>query len=185
MAEEEEKETGESKKKSGGLSPKLKIIIVAGLAVAIIGISAGVGGFMARSAAAAAAPPQAPQATQPAAEETATGETKTDVQYTYYEMEPTLVNLDEPRLARYIRASIVLAVKGENFKAVSELVEKKKPELKSWLTVYLAGCSLEDVRGPKNLNRICREVREAFNEQLWPGSKPLIEKVLLKEFAVQ
>jgi flagellar basal body-associated protein FliL len=100
-------------------------------------------------------------------------------------MEPTIVNLDEPRLARYIRASIVLAVRGENFKAVSELVDKKKPELKSWLTVYLAGCSLEDVRGPKNLNRICREVREAFNEQLWPGGKPLIEKVLLKEFAVQ
>jgi flagellar basal body-associated protein FliL len=184
MAEEEEKEVAQTIKKSGGLSPKLKVVIVVGLAVAIIGISAAVGGFMARSATAAAAPAQASQTTQPA-EEPAAGEAKSDVQYTYYEMEPTIVNLDEPRLARYIRASIVLAVKGENFKAVSELVDKKKPELKSWLTVYLAGCSLEDVRGPKNLNRICREVREAFNEQLWPGGKPQIEKVLLKEFAVQ
>jgi flagellar basal body-associated protein FliL len=184
MAEEEEKEVAQTIKKSGGLSPKLTVAIVVGLAVAIIGISAAVGGFMARSATAAAAPAQTPQATQPA-EEPAAGETKSDVQYTYYEMEPTIVNLDEPRLARYIRASIVLAVRGENFKAVSELVDKKKPELKSWLTVYLAGCSLEDVRGPKNLNRICREVREAFNEQLWPGGKPQIEKVLLKEFAVQ
>ena len=46
-------------------------------------------------------------------------------------MEPIIVNLDEPRLARYIRASIVLAVKGDNYKAVSELVDRKKPELKS------------------------------------------------------
>jgi flagellar basal body-associated protein FliL len=183
MAEEEKKEVADAIKKGGGLSPKLKIIIVVGLAVAIIGVSAAVGGFMARSATAAAAPPQSSQ-TQPA-DEPAAGETKSDVQYTYYEMEPIIVNLDEPRLARYIRASIVLAVKGENFKAVSELVDKKKPELKSWLTVYLAGATLEDVRGPKNLNRICREVREAFNEQLWPSSKPLVEKVLLKEFAVQ
>ena len=182
MAEEEKKEVADAIKKSGGLSPKLKIVIVLVLAVAIIGISAAVGGFMARSAA-AVAPAQTPQ-TQPA-EEPAAGETKSDVQYTYFEMEPIIVNLDEPRLARYIRASIVLAVKGENFKTVSELVDKKKPELKSWLTVYLAGATLEDVRGPKNLNRICREVREAFNEQLWPSSKPLVEKVLLKEFAVQ
>ena len=181
MAEEEQKEVTDTIKKSGGLSPKLKAAIVVGLAVAIIGISAAVGGFMARSAAGAA--PPSPQ-TQPA-EEPSANDIKGDVQYTYYEMEPTIVNLDEPRLARYIRASIVLAVKGDNYKAVAELVDKKKPELKSWLTVYLAGCSLEDVRGPKNLNRICREVREAFNEQLWPGSRPLIEKVLLKEFAVQ
>jgi flagellar basal body-associated protein FliL len=184
MAENEEKEVNEAIKKTRGLSPKLKLVIVVVLAVAIIGVSAAVGGFMARSATAAApTPAQTPQ-TQPA-EDLATSEIKTDIQYTYCEMEPIIVNLNEPRLARYIRASIVLAVKGENFKTVSELVEKKKPELKSWLTVYLAGCSLEDVRGPKNLNRICREVREAFNEQLWSGSKPLIEKVLLKEFAVQ
>ncbi len=184
MAEnEEKKEVTEAIKKTGGLSPKFKLAIVMVLAVAIIGISAAVGGFAAHSAAAGGAPSQTPQ-TQPA-EDLAPAEVRSDVQYTYYEMEPIIVNLDEPRLARYIRASIVLAVKGDNYKAVSELVDRKKPELKSWLTVYLAGCTLEDVRGPKNLNRICREVREAFNEQLWPGSRPLIEKVLLKEFAVQ
>lgn len=103
----------------------------------------------------------------------------------YYDLEPIIVNLDEPRLARYIRASIVLSIKPENHKKVSNLIEQRKPELKSFLTVYLAGCTLEDVRGPKNLNRIRREILNAFNDQLFPGTKPLIDEVLFKEFAVQ
>ncbi len=177
MAEDAEKKVAEPLGKKG-LSPIVKLAVVAVLALVVIGTSAMVGGFAARSAA-------SPVAQSQPAEESAAGESRSDVQYTYYEMEPIIVNLDEPRLARYIRASVVLAVRGENYKAVTELAEKKKPEMKSWLTVYLAGCTLEDVRGPKNLNRICREVQEAFNQELWPNSKPLIEKVLLKEFAVQ
>jgi flagellar basal body-associated protein FliL len=187
-AEDEQKPAAETIKKGAGMSSKLKLIIIAVLGLAVVGGSAAVGGFMAHHASAETKTKTPDQpANEPAAveEEHVPAEIKSGVQYAYVEMEPIIVNLDEPRLARYIRASIVLAVKGENAKAVNETVEKKKPELKSWLTVYMAGCSLEDVRGPKNLNRICREIRESFNDQLWPGSKPMIEKVLLKEFAVQ
>ena len=107
------------------------------------------------------------------------------VEYSYYEFEAITVNLDEPRLARHVRAMPILAIKTSGYAAASAAVEKKKLELSNWLTVYLAGCSLEEVRGSKNLNRIQREIREAFNDQLWPGGAPLIDHVLFKEFKVQ
>jgi flagellar basal body-associated protein FliL len=105
--------------------------------------------------------------------------------FSYHDLEPIIVNLDEPRLARYVRVSITLAVKADNSKAATEVLDKKKPELKSWLTVYLAGCTLEQVRGANNLNRIRREILDHFNQNLWPEQTPLIDHVLLKEFAIQ
>lgn len=109
-------------------------------------------------------------------------------QYEYYDFEPIVVNLDEPRLARYVRCSVTLALDNSNkkgAKAAVELLDERKPELKNWLTVFMAGCSLEDVRGAKNLNRLQREIQEAFNQQLWPDQKPMIHHILFKDFAVQ
>jgi flagellar basal body-associated protein FliL len=103
----------------------------------------------------------------------------------YIDFEPITVNLNEPRLARYVRATVTLALKEDSEKAAAAAIEKKKPELKNYLTVYLAGCTLEDVRGPRNLNRIRREMQDALNDQLWPDGKGLIDHVLFKEFAVQ
>ena len=54
-----------------------------------------------------------------------------------------------------------------------------------WLTVYLASLHLEDIRGDNNLKRIQSQVMDAFNEKLFPDSKPKIKNVLFKEFAVQ
>lgn len=185
----EEKKPAAEAKKDSKPNPMIKLIIIAVAALVAIGAAAFVGGTMANKA---GADPAAQAESQPAndaeavsaEEQHGDGAHKGDSQFGYVDMEPIIVNLDEPRLARYVRANITLAVKGDA-KPVAEIVEKKMPELKSWLTVYLSGCTLEDVRGPKNLNRICREIREAFNDQLWPGAKPQIEKVLLKEFAVQ
>jgi len=80
---------------------------------------------------------------------------------------------------------MTLAFKPENFKLATETIEKRLPELRSRLTVYLSGCTLEDVRGPKNLNRIRREIQDSLNRDLWPGGNPLIEEVFFKEFVVQ
>lgn len=105
--------------------------------------------------------------------------------YLYYDLEPITVNLDEPRLARYVRATITLAFDAEQEKAVLSKVEKRLPELKNWLAVYLAGRTLDEVRGAQSLNRVRREICEAFNEQIWPQQPPRIHHVLFKEFAVQ
>lgn len=105
--------------------------------------------------------------------------------YAYYEFEGITVNLDEPRLARYIRATIILAIRVEKSQDAIQRLEKKKPELTNWLTIFLASRTLEEVRGARSLNRMRREIRDSFNEQLWPNRAPVIEHVLFKDFAVQ
>ena len=106
-------------------------------------------------------------------------------EFGYYDFEPIIVNLDEPRLARYIRVTITLVIKAENHDAAKAALDKRKPELKNWLTTYFASCTLDNVRGAPSMNRLRREILDAFTQQLWPNQKPLIEQVLFKEFAVQ
>ncbi|MFA6132730.1 MAG: flagellar basal body-associated FliL family protein [Phycisphaerae bacterium] len=195
--------------KATGAGPK-KLLFTLGLALGSIIISSVVGGVMGTlmgkdvPAQAQAADKPAAEAEktppEPAAEENAkesakegghgdkaeaSGPVLKEGELGYYDLESVTVNLDEPRLGRYVRATIVLAMEAKDFKAASEVLNKRKPDLKSWLTVYLAGCTVEDVRGPRNLNRIRNEIRDSFNEQLWPDRKPLVAKVLFKEFAVQ
>ncbi len=105
--------------------------------------------------------------------------------YQYLDIEPITINLDEPRLARYVRATITLAFDAKQELEVSKQVEQRMPELKNWLAVYLAGRTLDEVRGAQSLNRVRREICEAFNEQIWPQQPPRIHHVLFKEFAVQ
>jgi flagellar basal body-associated protein FliL len=106
-------------------------------------------------------------------------------EFTYYDFESIAVSLNEPRMDRYLRLTIVLAFKDSDGDAAKELLAKKKPELKSWLTIFLSGCSLDDVRGEKSLNRLKREIRDSLNTQLWATSRPLIDHVLFKDLAVQ
>lgn len=105
--------------------------------------------------------------------------------YKYYEFTPITVNLKEPRLDRYIRATITLAVKKDDWNdGGGKSIEEREPQLRNWLTVYFSEQTLDDVRGKKKLNRIRREIKDAINDQLG-GFAPLVDQVLFKEFAVQ
>jgi flagellar basal body-associated protein FliL len=104
----------------------------------------------------------------------------------YDGMDPIVANLDEPGVTRYVRVSIILEIslkvdphKGQVF------LDEKKVLLQDWLTTYLAGLSLEDVRGSRNLNRIKREMQNQFNQLLFGQDKSYVDRVLFKEFAVQ
>jgi len=108
-----------------------------------------------------------------------------DAMLAYHDLEPIVVNLNEPRLTRYVRATLTLATRKEDEIAARAAIEKRMPELKNWLILYLADCSLDELRGARNLNRILREIQDSFNEKLWPDSRPLIVKVDFKEWAVQ
>jgi len=103
----------------------------------------------------------------------------------YKDLESITVNLDEPRLARYVHATITLGIAKEEFEKVSQHIDANMLILRDWLTVYLTSLTLDEVRGPANLNRIRREILDAFNEKLWPNAKPHIRKVLFKDFAVK
>ena len=104
----------------------------------------------------------------------------------YYDLDPVVANLNEPSVTRYVRASLTLEMSSDlDAKDGEDFLDEKKPILINWLTVYLSGLSLEDVRGDKNLRSIQSQIREAFNEELFPNSKPHIRQILIKEFPVQ
>jgi flagellar basal body-associated protein FliL len=104
----------------------------------------------------------------------------------YYDFEPVVANLNEPGATRYIRAALTLQISTAlDSKTGTTFLEEKKPILRNWLTIYLAGQTIEDTRGDKNLRRIQSEILDAFNEKLFPDSKPLIKGVFFKDFAIQ
>jgi len=104
----------------------------------------------------------------------------------YYHLDPVIANLDVDDVTRYVKASLTLEISFEvDEKKGTAFIDEKKPILTNWLTVYLASLSLEDIRGDSNLKRIQSQVMDAFNEKLFPDSKPNIKNVLFKEFAVQ
>ena len=104
----------------------------------------------------------------------------------YYDLEPVIANLNVTDVTRYVRASLTLEVSSEvDKKNGLTFFDEKKPILTNWLTVYLASLGLEDIRGDVNLKRIQSQVLDAFNEKLFPDSKPKIKSILFKEFAVQ
>ncbi|NBB95039.1 MAG: hypothetical protein GVY16_04790 [Planctomycetes bacterium] len=105
--------------------------------------------------------------------------------YAYYEFDPLTVNLNVPRQNRYIRATVVLAVREKDRGDAMPLFEKRRVELTNWLMTHLAGLTLDEVTGRKNIVRIQREIRDAVNQQLWPDRRPRVEQVLFKDFAIQ
>jgi flagellar basal body-associated protein FliL len=113
---------------------------------------------------------------------------KTDTQkpWLFTKMDPIVANLDEPGVTRYVRVSVILELSSKLDSINGEVfLEEKKIILQDWMTTYLAGLSLEDVRGSRNLNRIKQDVLDQFNKLLFGPDKAYVEKVLFKEFAVQ
>ena len=102
------------------------------------------------------------------------------------EFEPVLANLDEPGVTRYVRVTITLEMSPELDEIKGrEFLGTKKMMVRDWLTTYLAGLSLEDVRGSRNLNRIKKDILDECNKLLFPKGQPFVQKIFFKEFAVQ
>ncbi len=104
----------------------------------------------------------------------------------YFDLEPIVANLDEPSATRYVRATLTLEMSTEmDQRKGTAFIEQKKPLLTNWLTIYLSSLNLESIRGDRNLKRIQSQICEGFNDKLFPDSKPLINRILFKEFAIQ
>jgi flagellar basal body-associated protein FliL len=104
----------------------------------------------------------------------------------YFNLDPVVANLDEPGATRYVRAAFTLEMPAElNIDKGTAFLEQKKPLITNLLTIYLAGLNIESIRGDKNLKRIQADLCDLFNERLYPDSKPMIRRILIKEFAVQ
>ena len=104
----------------------------------------------------------------------------------FYPLESVTANPDEPGAMRFIRATLTLELSSElSSEEDSFIIEEKKPVLVDWLTIYLSSLTIEDASGGKNKKRIQAQILDAFNETLFPDSKPKIKKILLTEFAIQ
>jgi flagellar basal body-associated protein FliL len=112
----------------------------------------------------------------------------------FFNMQPVIANLNEPGVTRFVRATITMEISKELEPITSDdgsellsnpLLMSKKPVLENWLTIYLSGLSISDTQGAKNKMKIQLQILDAFNQELFPDSKPLIKKILLKEFVIQ
>lgn len=186
MADEDKKneqEAVEEEKSSKGGILKWAILGV------IIAVCAGSGFLLGRLLAGSPAPettmpPQETQEIQETESETSDSDEGSQDMW-YHDLEPVVANLNEPKVTRYVRATLTLAISRKTDKKGPAYFDNKKPYIINWLTIYLASQSLEDIRGDKNLKRIQSEVKDLLNEKLFPDSKPPITRVLFREFAVQ
>jgi len=104
----------------------------------------------------------------------------------FHPLEPVTTNLNEPGAMRFVRATLTLEISSELSSEEGPLIiEEKKPVLIDWLTIYLGSLTIEDTSGGRNKKRIQSQILDAFNEMLFPDSKPKIKKILLTEFAIQ
>jgi len=186
--EQEESKQGDGRASRKKLLPKslFKWIIMAAVLIACAGAGFGLGRIF---AAGRSVEPPAPTDSQPAlpAAKATPPENKLDAaQIWYFDLQPVVANLDEPRVTRYVRATLTLAISSDlNQKEGTALLTEKAPLLTNWLTIYLASLSLDDTRGDLNLRRLQAQILDNFNETLFPDNKALIKQILFKEFAVQ
>jgi flagellar basal body-associated protein FliL len=104
----------------------------------------------------------------------------------YYDLEPTVANLNEPGVTRYVRIALTLEVgNGLGDKEGLPLLDQKKPLMKHWLTLYLSNQTVETIRGEKNLRQVQTQIADVLNQNLFPSTKPRIVRVLFKELAIQ
>ncbi len=153
------------------------------LIMAVVGVVCGLGGMMVPRLFGAGSTTQA-QAEQAAEKEKADKQDDAQDETVYVPFGDVVVNLNEPRLNRYMRVNISLEVRAEDADEITKLVEQKKPLLKNWLIAYLSDKQLEEVRGAAALNRLSREIRDAFNRIL-VGDEEKILGVLFEEFNIQ
>ena len=184
---QEDNKSQKSEKKSL-IGRFLPIVII----VLVVGLCAGAGLLLGRLLSG----PSSTQASESSPKENESNQTDTaksdnnsqdkSEDFWYYDLEPVVANLNEPNVTRYISISITLQISPEfGEKNGKPRIDQKIPVLRDWLTVYLTGLSLEDIRGDKNLKSIQSQILESFNSTLFPDSKPMIKHILFKNCAVQ
>ena len=181
----EEKPQAKDEKESGGLNLK-SYLIMAGIMVAgcaggfalaqLIGPST-----VTPSAAKAAEAPKAPTF------EEMLENTSKDAKIWFYDIEPAVVvNLNEPGVTRMLRAGITIELSPKmNEEQGMVFLTEKNIILRGFLTTYLAELTLEQVRGSRNLTRIQNEIKEHFNDLLFPDTRPYVTGIILKDFIAQ
>lgn len=103
-----------------------------------------------------------------------------------FELDPITANLNEPGSTRMVQVTVVLELAAAMDQTEGEKFLKEKViHLRDWLGTYLAGMKLIQVKGSSSQSRMKVDIQESFNNKLFPDSKPLVQKVMLKDFIIQ
>lgn len=96
-------------------------------------------------------------------------------------------NINDGQLTRFLKVSITLQFQhhSQDITELENLLNKKKPILKSWLLAYLSAQGLDDIRGGVGQNRLRREIKNHFSEVLYPDGEKQIQSLLFEEFIIQ
>lgn len=189
--ETKEEEKQEDEKKREEINRKTSGGVLSWIIMFVVVVSCGSAGFVLGRLFAASRilkPAQHSQANTPAQIEPLNADAPAEKSEKgwYYDLEPIIANLNEPGVTRYVRVKLTLEISPEvDKKKGIAFFNEKNPLLTNWLAIYFASLNLENIRGDNNLKRIQSQIRDSFNEQLFPDSKPKISRVLFKEFAVQ
>jgi flagellar FliL protein len=159
------------------LIPALTLLVCAGAGFTISRMFGAAGGRTA--SAAQERPAEAAVEPQPSPE-AAKGETW------YYDLDAVIANLNEPGVTRYVRVALTVEVgNGLAEEPGKVFLDRKKPLMKHWLTLYLSNQTVDGIRGERNLRLVQSQIAEALNQGLFPDSKPKIVRVLFKELSIQ
>lgn len=96
-----------------------------------------------------------------------------------------VVNLNDGRMTRYLRIAVALQVPKSKELQIIPLLEGKEVLLRNWLLSLISDKSLDEIRGAAGQNRMRREIRDHFNDVLFPDGLDQIYDVLFEEFNVQ
>ncbi len=96
------------------------------------------------------------------------------------DMDPFIVNLNEPGAGRYLKISVSLAVRGESAK---EAITARTAPIRHRVLTYLAGLSFADTQGDQAKTVIQNKLLELANAEF--KKQDLIEGVYFTEFVIQ
>lgn len=105
--------------------------------------------------------------------------------YIEFEEDPTVQNLKDNNLTRFLSVKLSLYVAEDSKDEVETQLANKKVEMKNWLIGQMADKTLDEVSGKEGQNRLRREIRDQFNSIMFPDGGDRIFDIYFTEFAVQ
>ena len=188
MADEEKKEEPKEESKDKESTSGKKGGLVGWIITFVVAIVCAGGGYGLSGLFAKAAPPKVDkevEAKKAEAEAYLSDSPKGAKPWTF-PLEAITSNLNERGATRMIQVTVVLELSADmDGEKGKKFLEEKVIHLRDWLGTYLAGLKLEQVSGSMNQTRMKSDIRENFNEILFPDTKPLIQRVMLKDFIIQ
>lgn len=95
------------------------------------------------------------------------------------------INLNDPKMNRYLRLKIAVLVAKDDELMVTEAITSKSAILKSWLLSHLSDKNMEEIRGGAGQNMLRRELLSQFNDVLFSDHLDHVYDVLFEEFNIQ